>query len=72
MPLLQSIIGLLAPLIPLIIFLIQKFIPDRVTRTRGEIHWVKEKKQKTINYLEKFRGMTIKEISEYGKNQKKL
>ena len=68
MPLLQSIIGLLAPLIPLVIFLIQKFVPERVTHKRGEMKWMKEKKQKTIDRLHKFHtGMTVKEIAEKGR-----
>lgn len=70
MPLLQSIIGLLAPLIPLIIFLIQKFIPERVTHKRGEMKWVKDKKQKTIARLQKFHsGMTHADIVAKGKNE---
>ena len=73
MPLLQSIIGLLAPLVPLIIFLIQKFIPESVTHKRGEMLWVKDKKQKAIERLQRFhKGMTAAEIASIGKRDDEL
>ena len=57
-------------IVPILVKLIERLIPERVTHKRGEMKWVKKKKEQAIGGLQRFNKWTTNaDIAAKGKKE---